>query len=62
MSAVWQEDMGFHSARSAACNKNTGYCCVMSDFRHKAMVYRCDYGDIGQERMGYRSGMRVWVT
>lgn len=25
MSAVWQEDMGFHSVMSAACNKNTGY-------------------------------------
>ena len=44
MSAVWQEDMGFHSVMSAACNKNTGY--------------RCDDGAIGQERMGYRSGMR----
>jgi len=49
--------MGFHSAMSAACNKNTGYCC--------------DDGAIGQERMGYRSGMSgaaekivaaVWFT
>lgn len=41
MSAVRQEDMGFHSAMGAACNKNRDY--------------RCDDGAIGQERMGYRS-------
>lgn len=35
--------MGFHSVVSAACNKNMGYCC--------------DDGDIGQECMGYGSGM-----
>ena len=46
MSAVGQEDMGVHSARSAMCNKH--------------MVYRCDDGAIGQERMGYRSGMSEW--
>ena len=37
--------MGFYSAMSASRNKHIGY--------------RCDDGAIGQERMGYRSGMRV---
>ena len=46
MSAVRQEDMGFHSAMGAMCNKHMGYCC--------------DDGAIGQERMGYRSVMSKW--
>lgn len=46
MSAVRQKDMGFHSAMSASRHKHIGYCC--------------DDSAIGQERMGYRSGMSEW--
>lgn len=60
MSAVRQEDMGFHSAMGAMCNKHMGYSSVRSDFWNIGRGHRCDDGDIGQECMGYRSGMSKW--
>ena len=47
MSAVRHKNMGFHSAMGVACNKNTGYTSVRSDFRHIGRVHCCDDGDIG---------------
>lgn len=40
MSAVRQEDMGFHSARSAMCNKHMVYHCNDGDIRHIGTGYR----------------------
>ena len=42
MSAVRHIDMGFHSAISAACNKNRGYCCDDSAIGHKNKGNRSD--------------------